>query len=78
MRKACFYICSVCFEISDACREHHGSLMVCCDVEDMDDERRKPVVDAAGHLVSRAPRWYLEGVGWLPGDQQPGPPPDPH
>ncbi|HLE14031.1 MAG TPA: hypothetical protein VI776_04720 [Anaerolineales bacterium] len=29
------------------------------------DDRRKPVSDRFGNLVSRAPRWYLEALGMI-------------
>ncbi|MGD2156311.1 MAG: hypothetical protein PVG32_05520 [Anaerolineales bacterium] len=39
--------------------------MIECDAGEFDDERRKPPIDKRGYLVTRAPRWYLEAVGWV-------------
>jgi hypothetical protein len=39
--------------------------MVECDAGEPGGERSKPVHDRYGNLVSRAPRWYLEAVGWI-------------
>jgi hypothetical protein len=64
-----FYICPKCFrvcETEEQCHEH--KLMLECDTGDLDNERRKPVRDQFGHYVSRAPRWYLEAVGWIPSE----------
>jgi hypothetical protein len=67
-----FYICPVCFEICETRRDCHGHAMVHCDTVAPDDERRKPLFDAGGRLVSRAPRWFLEAVGWIQVGYVPG------
>jgi hypothetical protein len=46
-------------ETEAECHEH---LMVLCETGHPGDERRKPVSDRFGNLVSRAPRWYLEAI----------------
>ena len=61
-----FYLCPICFEVSESEREHHGRVMVRCDAGEPGDERRKPVINGGGNLKSRAPRWFLEAVGSLP------------
>jgi hypothetical protein len=40
-------------------------MMIKCKTGELGDERRKPVYDSYGHIVSRAPRWYMEAVGWI-------------
>ena len=64
-----FYICPICFQVCEskrACNLHiHGHRMVVCNPGKSGDERRKPVRDKFGNPVSRAPRWYLEAVGWI-------------
>jgi hypothetical protein len=61
-----FYLCPVCFEVREDCRDCHHQRMIVCDVGGPGDERRKPVIDASGRLKSRAPRWFMEAVGWIP------------
>lgn len=58
-----FYICPVCFQVCDSEKECHAHRMIECEVGELGDERRKPVLDRFGNYVSRAPRWYLEAVG---------------
>ena len=59
------FICPVCFQICDKEQECHAHRMIACEVGELGDERRKPVLDRSGNYVSRAPRWYLEAVGWV-------------
>jgi len=61
-----FYLCPVCFETSESGVEYHRHQMIRCDAGQPGDERRKPLVDDSGQLKSRAPRWFLEAVGWVP------------
>jgi hypothetical protein len=60
-----FYICPVCFQVCDTKRECHEHMMVECNPGQEGDVRRKPVQDRFGNLASRAPRWFLEAVGWI-------------
>lgn len=60
------YICPVCFRVCETQEECHEHKMIACDPGNPGDERRKPVVDRFGKLVSRAPRWFLEAQGRLP------------
>lgn len=69
---ALFFICPICFEVCDSCRDCHGHTMICCDAIEAGDERRKPVFGVGGRLISRAPRWFLEAVGWIPAGYEPG------
>ena len=61
-----FYICPVCFQTCDTEIECHAHRMIECEVGTPGDERRRPVADRFGNYVSRAPRWYMEAVGWIP------------
>lgn len=61
-QKQVFYICPICFRVREDESECHEHLMILCDYGHPGDERRKPVSDRFGNLVSRAPRWYLEAV----------------
>lgn len=60
-----FYICPICFQVCEDEKECHAHRMVECNPGEYGDDRRKPVSDRFGQLVSRAPRWYLEAVGWI-------------
>ena len=60
-----FYICPVCFQACDSEVECHRHKMVECRPGRAGAVSRQPVRDAAGRLVSRAPRWYMEAVGWV-------------
>jgi len=39
--------------------------MLVCKPGEPGSERRKPLVDRSGNLLSRAPRWFLEATGWI-------------
>jgi hypothetical protein len=56
------YICPICFRVCETEELCHEHVMVLCEPGQPGDERRKPVTDKFGNLVSRAPRWYLEAV----------------
>lgn len=60
-----FYICPVCFQTCDTEIECHRHQMVECVPGKAGTYRRQPVHDSSGRLVSRAPRWYMEAVGWV-------------
>ena len=57
-----FYLCPICFRVCESEAECHDHVMILCDTGQIGDERRKPIEDRDGKLVSRAPRWYLEAV----------------
>ncbi|HUV92339.1 MAG TPA: hypothetical protein VMV80_04565 [Anaerolineales bacterium] len=63
--KTDFYICPVCFRVCETESECHQHKMILCHTGEPGDERRKPVTDHLGNPVSRAPRWYLEALGWI-------------
>ncbi|UCE01031.1 MAG: hypothetical protein JSV42_10065 [Chloroflexota bacterium] len=56
------YICPICFRVCEQETECHEYLMVTCETGQPGDERRKPITDRFGNLVSRAPFWYLEAL----------------
>ena len=68
------YICPVCFRICDTEMECHRHKTLECHPGNPGDERRKPLHDRFGNLVSRAPRWFLEAArripGWTPLERQ--------
>jgi len=57
-----FYMCPICFRVCESESECHEHRMVICKTGHPGDQRRKPVTDRFGNLVSRAPLWYLEAV----------------
>lgn len=57
------YICPVCFRTGETREECHEHIMVECRLGKPGDDRRKPVEDPQGRIVSRAPRWFLEAIG---------------
>ena len=60
-----FFICPVCFQTCETEPECHAHKMIECNVDELDDNMRKPIRDNFGNMVSRAPRWYMEAVGWI-------------
>lgn len=57
-----FYLCAVCFMVSESRDECHGHWMVRCDALDLADERRRPEISPRGRIKSRAPRWFLDAL----------------
>lgn len=68
------YMCPVCFKVCDSEEECHRHKMLECNPGRSGEERRKPLNDRFGNMVSRAPRWFLEAVriipGWSPLDKE--------
>jgi hypothetical protein len=66
-----FFICPICFlvfETEQECNQHRlstGHPMFACKPGKKGDDRRKPVNNRFGQYVSRAPRWFLEALGWI-------------
>ncbi len=58
------YICHTCCRLFEQFPDshEHGDVIE-CEIGDLGDERRKPLVDENGHIMTRAPRWYLEAIG---------------
>ena len=60
-----FYICPFCFTVCEQDQRCHGHPMVRCVPGNWGMPSRMPVADGSGKMYSRAPRWYLEAVGWI-------------
>jgi len=59
------YVCVYCYQVCDNPISCHSSPMLVCRPGVPGSERRKPLVDRSGNLLSRAPRWFLEATGWI-------------
>lgn len=57
-----FYICPVCFDISETAGSHHGREMVHYNDLPAGHEMLQPEFFLDGNLKSRAPRWFLQSV----------------
>lgn len=66
-----FYICPVCFLVSEEPGMHHNRQMVYCQELPVGDDRLKPVISREGDLKSHAPRWFLEAVWEAAGMEYP-------
>jgi len=53
------YMCEVCLTASDTQMMHHGRLMIECDAGCPGDDRTQPLFDAAGRLLTHAPKWWV-------------------
>jgi hypothetical protein len=63
MREDCeFYICPICFEVSETAGVHHERPMIYCQELPLGDEMLQPEFFKDGNLKSRAPRWFLHSV----------------
>jgi hypothetical protein len=57
-----FYLCPNCFYASESPDDGHEHVLLRLDPGPPGDERRKPVTDQHGHILSPAPRWFHEAV----------------
>lgn len=57
-----FYICPVCFDISETAGSHHERPMIHCKDVPVGDKMLRPEFCEDGDLKSRAPRWFLQAV----------------
>jgi hypothetical protein len=55
-----FYLCPTCFYASDTPDEAHEHALLRVDPGLPGDERRKPVTDRDGLILSPAPYWFYE------------------
>jgi hypothetical protein len=55
-----FYLCPSCFYASHIPDDSHEHPLLRVDPGLPGDERRKPVMDRQGHILSPAPRWFHE------------------
>ena len=53
------YKCEVCLRTSWAAEDCHGRAMIKCDAGCEGDDCTQPATDYAGHLTSRAPKWWV-------------------
>lgn len=57
-----FYLCPTCFYASENSDTGHEHTLLRVDPGLPGDERRKPVTDRDGHILSPAPRWFYEAI----------------
>jgi len=57
-----FYLCPNCFYSSETPDDTHEHTLLRVDPGLPGDERRKPVTDQKGHILSPAPRWFYEAI----------------
>jgi hypothetical protein len=57
-----FYLCPICFYASAASDDSHEHQLLRVDPGMPGDERRRPVTDREGHILSPAPRWFYEAI----------------
>jgi hypothetical protein len=57
-----FYLCPTCFYASDLPDSSHEHPLLRVDPGLAGDERRKPITDRSGRILSPAPRWFHEAV----------------
>ena len=57
-----FYLCPVCFYACELPDDSHEHTLLPVDPGLPGDERRKPITDSHGHMVSPAPRWFHEAI----------------
>ena len=57
-----FYLCPTCFYASQAPDEAHEHKLLPVYPGLPGDERRKPITDQSGHILSPAPRWFHEAI----------------
>ncbi len=65
MKEHTIIFCPTCFQICESLIHEHDHELILCDVGEVGDVRRKPIYDRQGRLMTRAPRWFLESVGWV-------------
>jgi hypothetical protein len=57
-----FYLCPTCFYASESLQPEHEHPLLRVDPGLPGDERRKPLTDRNGHILSPAPRWFNEAI----------------
>ena len=57
-----FYLCPICFYASDTPDDTHEHTLLRVDPGLPGDERRKPITNSSGQIVSPAPRWFYEAI----------------
>jgi hypothetical protein len=57
-----FYLCPTCFYASETVHDNHEHALLRMDPGLPGDERRKPVMDRGGLILSPAPYWFYEAL----------------
>ncbi|HKY53625.1 MAG TPA: hypothetical protein VJM08_04925 [Anaerolineales bacterium] len=57
-----FYLCPTCFYASETLDSSHEHTLLRVDPGLPGDERRKPITDRNGRIISPAPRWFYEAI----------------
>jgi hypothetical protein len=57
-----FYLCPICFYASENPDDGHEHTLLRVNPGLPGDERRKPITDQDGHILSPAPRWFYEAM----------------
>ena len=57
-----FYLCPTCFYASDTPDNAHEHTLLRVDPGLPGDERRKPITDRNGQILSPAPRWFHDAT----------------
>ena len=57
-----FYLCPTCFYACEIFDNYHEHALLRVDPGLPSDERRKPITDRRGQIVSPAPRWFHEAI----------------
>jgi hypothetical protein len=57
-----FYLCPLCFYASEIPDNRHEHRLLRVDPGFPGDERRKPITDHNGRMISAAPRWFHEAI----------------
>ena len=70
MEEHTILFCPKCFQICESTTHEHDHEVILCEVGKVGDARRKPIYDSRGRLMTRAPRWFLESIGWVKRDQK--------
>ncbi len=65
------YICPDCFTVLDQPGKCCNQDMTCIDAGAPGDPRSKPLMDEHGHLLTRAPVWWVERYAWWLRENQP-------
>jgi hypothetical protein len=57
-----FYLCPTCFYASETPDNGHDHPLLRVDPGLPGDERRKPIMDSSGRILSAAPLWFHEAL----------------
>lgn len=62
------FICPKCFQILESRNvpHEHDRRLIRCEPGSPVDRRRRPPFRQDGHVMTHAPRWYLEAIGTFP------------